>query len=75
MEKYRQYFYYKRSKYAQFKSSLDYNLCFLKRYIKCLPNFTLRLENEYKGKHKTKRKFMYPVFLEEQHAQINELSL
>lgn len=75
IERYSQYFYYKKNKNSKFKSSFNYNLYFIKRYFKFLPNFTLRLENEYKGKHKTKRKFMYPVFLEDKKSQINELSL
>lgn len=75
LQKYSQYIYYKKGKNSKFSSSFDYTLCFLKRYLKFLPNFTLRLENEYKGKHKTKRKYMYPVFLETHKSQINELSL
>jgi len=75
LQKYSQYMYYKKGKNSKFLSSFDHTLCFLKRYLKFLPNFTLRLENEYKGKHKTKRKFMYPVFLETYKSQINELSL
>lgn len=75
IERYSQYFYYKKNKNSKFNSSFNYNLYFIKRYFKFLPNFTLRLENEYKGKHKTKRKFMYPVFLEDKKSQINELSL
>lgn len=75
MQRYNQYGHYCSSKYSRFEAGFNYYNCFLKRYLKFLPNFTLRLENEYKGKHKTKRKFMYPVFLETLKAQVNELSL
>lgn len=75
LQRYSQYGYYQSSKHYRFESGFNYYFCTLKRYLKFLPNFTLKLENEYKGKHKTKRKFMYPVFLETLKSQLYELSL
>ena len=75
LQRYSQYGYYQSNKHYRYEPGFNYYFCTLKRYIKFLPNFTLKLENEYKGKHKTKRKFMYPVFLETLKSQLNELSL
>ena len=75
LQRYSQYGLYQNSRHYRFEPGFNYYFCVLKRYLKFLPNFTLKLENEYKGKHKTKRKFMYPVFLETLKSQLNELSL
>ena len=75
MRFYAVYFYNKHKDYEMFADGFFFDIGDIKLYSKSLPSFSLKLENEYKGKHKTKRKFIYPVFLERHKSQINELAL
>ncbi len=75
LQLYNYYFYNKKKNAFRFYEGFGFENSFIDQYKKAYPTFALRLENEYKGKHKTKRKFMYPIFLERQKSQLNELVL
>lgn len=69
------FFFNKFGELTRFHNRFNYDFAFIKQYKSLLPVFSLRLQNEYKGKHKTKRKFMYPILLEREKSQIFELML
>ena len=69
------FFFNKFEKLTRFSNKFNHDFAFIKQYKTLLPVFSLRLQNEYKGKHKTKRKFMYPILLEREKSQIFELAL
>lgn len=69
------YFLNKYNNLSRFQNGFHHNFAVARQYKSVLPTFTLRLQNEYKGKHKTKRKFMYPLLLEWEKSQFFELSL
>lgn len=60
---------------VRFQNGFHSNFALINQYKTVFPTFSLRLQNEYKGKHKTKRKFMYPILLEWEKSQLFELTL
>ncbi len=69
------YFSNKYNSLFRFQDGFHTNFLLAQQYKTNFPIFSLRLQNEYKGKHKTKRKFMYPIFLEKEKSQLFELAL
>lgn len=72
---YSSYFFHKYNNITRFRNGFHLDFALIKQYKAIFPTFSLRLQNEYKGKHKTKRKFMYPVLLEWEKSQLFELAL
>lgn len=58
------YFSHKYNNVVRFQNGFHSDFALINQYRTIFPTFSLRLQNEYKGKHKTKRKFMYPILLE-----------
>lgn len=72
---YNYYFYNRREDNYRFFQGFSFEDSFVEQYREAYPVFALRLASEYKGKHKTKRKFMYPIYLEREKSRLNELAL
>lgn len=72
---YNYYFFNKVKHNYKFSLGFDFENSFLAQYEKDFPMFSIKLDNEYKGRHKTKRKYMYSVFLERLRSRCFELVL
>lgn len=55
------------------KFPLKYKFMLTEHYKNKFPAFSVRLVNEYKGKHRTKKKLLKPFFIERENARIFEL--
>lgn len=72
---YNYFFFNKQKRYYRFYDGLSFDNSYIMQYSKVFPTFSLRLDNEYKGKHKTKRKYIYSTFLKRKKSQLFELAL